>query len=200
MTPFLSPTPWDLSGGIFHFWISRLSKFNSTCTIFWSVNNLKHLHAKSDIFKPVNTDTHFLQKICYFLLYMFWYKFDINMSIPWTIRCDICSYLTITKPVRLAMWFSEFFPVSKITWLCLSIYGRLCLPFYDRAGINLGLCNLPLHAWLIELFFNILNYFPCHFCFICRISLFFVNMISHYFHFLNLITKRCTEIFFKLTI
>ena len=99
MTPLFSPTLWVLSVRIFHFWISRPSKFNSTCIIFRSVKHLKHLHAKDDTFKPVNTDTLFLQKICYFLVYnMFWYKFDINMSIPWTTRCDICSYSAITKP------------------------------------------------------------------------------------------------------
>ena len=47
---------------IFHFYISRPSKFNSIppilCIMFWSVK--KRLHAKDDTFKPVNIDIFLL--------------------------------------------------------------------------------------------------------------------------------------------
>ena len=55
MTPFFSPTIWNISVGTFHFCISRPSKFSSIrhpfCLCFGVYNPV--LHNKSDNFKPV---------------------------------------------------------------------------------------------------------------------------------------------------
>ena len=67
MTPFFLSTLWALSVCVFHFCISRSSKFSSMGSLpllyYVLVCKITHLHAKDDTFKPVNIYIFFLKKI-----------------------------------------------------------------------------------------------------------------------------------------
>ena len=89
MVALFPSTLWALSVGIFHFCISKPSKFipwgpSCLCIMFWSVK-FTHLHAKDDSLKSVNIDIFFLHKIRQLSLYdMFCLQFGTNfVPISW---------------------------------------------------------------------------------------------------------------------
>ena len=94
---------WALIIPIFHFCISRPSKFNCMGHPFALCSGLlkTQLHAKDDIFKPADIDIFFLQKTCQRLAYnMFCSQFNTNLAaISLAIITSLSSTSLATKAI-----------------------------------------------------------------------------------------------------
>ena len=100
MNLFFLCTLWALSLNIFHFYISRHSKFNSMrsllCILFWFVKYI--FTSQKDTFKPVNKYILFQCKTSWLLVYnRLCFQFDTSLvQIPWTVwKIARCIFYTI---------------------------------------------------------------------------------------------------------